>query len=130
MTKTIDVAIHMVSDLDYIVKQRMPIKCHIGTAEVMGRIVFFDRNEIETDQSEILCQLRLDEEIVTKRGDRFILRRPSPQETIGGGWVIEPRGEKYKFGYRTIEQLEQKKAGTPQERITAALVEEKCLITS
>lgn len=127
VTKTIDVAIHMVSDLDYIVKQRMPIKCHIGTAEVMGRIVFFDRNEIETEQSEILCQLRLDEEIVTKRGDRFILRRPSPQETIGGGWVIEPRGEKYKFGYRTIEQLEQKKAGTPQERITAALVEEKSL---
>lgn len=127
VTRTIDVAIHMVSDLDYIVKQRMPIKCHIGTAEVMGRIVFFDRNEIETEQSEILCQLRLDEDIVTKRGDRLIIRRPSPQETIGGGWVIEPRGEKYKFGYRTIEQLEQKKAGTPKERITAALVEKKSL---
>ena len=127
VTKTIDVAIHVVSDLDYIVKQRMPIKCHIGTAEVMGRIVFFDRNEIETENDEVLCQLRLEEEIVTKRGDRFILRRPSPQETIGGGWVIEPRGEKYKFGYRTIQQLEQKKAGTPKERITAALVEEKCL---
>src|SRR3954451_2388835 len=80
VTKTIDVAIHLVSDLDYMVKQRMPIKCHIGTAEVMGRIVFFDRNEIETENEEILCQLRLDDEIVTKRGDRFILRRPSPQE--------------------------------------------------
>ena len=45
VTKTIDVAINVVSDLDYIVKQRMPIKCHIGTAEVMGKIVFFDRNE-------------------------------------------------------------------------------------
>nr|WP_295969709.1 selenocysteine-specific translation elongation factor [uncultured Bacillus sp.] len=128
VTKTIDVAIHMVSELDYIVKQRMPIKCHIGTAEVMGRIVFFDRNEIETNKDEILCQLRLEEEIVTKRGDHFILRRPSPQETIGGGWVIEPRGEKYKFGYRTIEQLQRKKAGTPKERLTAALVEEKCLL--
>jgi len=127
VTRTVDVAIHVVSDLDYIVKQRMPIKCHIGTAEVMGRIVFFDRNEIDTEESEILCQLRLDEEIVTKRGDRFILRRPSPQETIGGGWVIEPRGEKYKFGYRTIEQLEQKKEGTPKERITAVLVEGKSL---
>lgn len=127
VTKTVDVAIHFVGDLEHIVKQRMPIKCHIGTAEVMGRIVFFDRNEIETENDEILCQLRLDEEIVTKRGDRFILRRPSPQETIGGGWVIEPRGEKYKFGYRTIEQLEQKKVGTPRERITAALVEAKSL---
>lgn len=131
VTKTIDVAIHVVSDLDYIVKQRMPIKCHIGTAEVMGKIVFFDRNEIEEENNdEILCQLRLDEEIVAKRGDRFILRRPSPQETIGGGWVIEPRGEKYKFGYRTIQQLEKKKVGTPTERVTAALVEEKCLSLS
>lgn len=127
VTKTIDVALHTVNDLDYMVKQRMPIKCHIGTAEVMGRIVFFDRNELETEESEILCQLRLDEEIVTKRGDRFILRRPSPQETIGGGWVIEPRGQKYKFGYRTIEQLEQKKEGSVGERITAALVEHKSL---
>ena len=74
VTKTIDVAINVVSDLDYIVKQRMPIKCHIGTAEVMGKIVFFDRNEIEAENDEILCQLRLDEEIVAKRGDRFILR--------------------------------------------------------
>ncbi|WP_338469336.1 selenocysteine-specific translation elongation factor [Niallia sp. XMNu-256] len=130
VTKTIDIALHVVSDLDYIVKQRMPIKCHIGTAEVMGKIVFFDRNEIEDENDEILCQLRLDEEIVTKRGDRFILRRPSPQETIGGGWVIEPRGEKYKFGYRTIEQLGKKKVGSPVERITAALVEAKTLTLS
>ncbi|WP_338452244.1 selenocysteine-specific translation elongation factor [Niallia oryzisoli] len=127
VTKTIDVAMQVVSDLDYIVKQRMPIKCHIGTSEVMGRIVFFDRNTIETENDEVLCQLRLDEEIVTKRGDRFILRRPTPTETIGGGWVIEPRGEKYKFGYRTIEQLEQKKVGTAKERIIAALVEAKSL---
>src|SRR4051812_13494771 len=92
-----------------------------------GTNCFFDRNEIESENREILCQLRLDEEIVTKRGDRFILRRPSPQETIGGGWVIEPRGKKYKFGYRTVEQLEQKKVGTPKERITAVLVEGKSL---
>ena len=127
VTKTVDVAIHVVSDLDYIVRQRMPIKCHIGTAEVMGKIVFFDRNEIEDENNEVLCQLRLEEEVVAKRGDRFILRRPSPIETIGGGWVIEPRGEKYKFGYRTIQQLEKKKVGTPAERITAALVEGKSL---
>ncbi|WP_071395159.1 selenocysteine-specific translation elongation factor [Bacillus tuaregi] len=127
VTKTIDVAMQVVNDLDYIVKQRMPIKCHIGTAEVMGRIVFFDRNVIETENDEVLCQLRLEEEIVTKRGDRFILRRPTPSETIGGGWVIEPRGEKYKFGYRTIQQMEQKKVGTAKERITAALVEAKSL---
>ncbi|MCL6572734.1 MAG: selenocysteine-specific translation elongation factor [Bacillus sp. (in: Bacteria)] len=127
VTKTFDVAIRMVEDLDHIVKQRMPIKLHIGTTDVMGRIVFFDRNEILEENGEILCQLRLEEEILTKRGDRFILRRPSPQETIGGGWVIDPRGNKYRFGNQTIEELEKKKVGSPKERITAALIEAKSL---
>ena len=130
VTRTIDVAIRVVEDLDYMVKQRMPIKCHIGTAEVMGRIVFFDRNDLKEENGEILCQLRLEHEIVTKRGDRFIIRRPSPQETIGGGWVIDPRGEKYRFGVQTIEELEKKKVGTPKERMIAALTEGKSLILS
>ena len=112
------------------VKQRMPIKLHIGTTEVMGRIVFFDRNEIKEENGEILCQLRLEEEILTKRGDRFILRRPSPQETIGGGWVIDPRGNKYRFGNQTIEELEKKKVGSPKERITAAIFEAKSISVS
>jgi selenocysteine-specific elongation factor len=127
VTRTIDVAIRVVEDLEHLVKQRTPIKCHIGTAEVMGRIVFFDRNDVKDDSGEILCQLRLDEEIVTKRGDRFIIRRPSPQETIGGGWVIDPRGNKYRFGEKTIAELEKKKAGTPSERVAAALYEAKSL---
>ncbi|RHW38182.1 selenocysteine-specific translation elongation factor [Neobacillus notoginsengisoli] len=127
VSKTLDVAIRVVEDLDYLVKQRMPVKLHIGTAEVMGRIVFFDRNELKEESGEILCQLRLEEEVLTKRGDRFILRRPSPQETIGGGWVIDPRGNKYRFGNETIEELEKKKAGKPKERITAALAEAKSL---
>lgn len=127
ITRTIDVSIQMVEDLEHLVKQRMPIKCHIGTAEVMGRIVFFDRNELKEDSGEILCQLRLEEEIVTKRGDRFILRRPSPQETIGGGWVIDPKGEKYRFGHQTVEELAKKKEGSPAERITASLIEAKSL---
>jgi selenocysteine-specific elongation factor len=127
VTKTIDVAIRVVADLEHLVKQRMPIKLHIGTTEAMGRIVFFDRNEIKEENDEILCQLRLEEEILTKRGDRFILRRPSPQETIGGGWVIDPRGNKYRFGNQTIDELEKKKVGSPKERITAALIEAKSL---
>ncbi|GLB60870.1 selenocysteine-specific translation elongation factor [Cytobacillus sp. NCCP-133] len=127
VTKTIDVALRIVDDLEHPIKQRMPVKCHIGTAEVMGRIVFFDRNELKDTSGEILCQLRLDEEIVTKRGDRFILRRPSPVETIGGGWVIDPNGDKYRFGLQTIEDLTKKKEGSPKDRIIAALAEDKSL---
>ncbi|QTM99183.1 selenocysteine-specific translation elongation factor [Sediminibacillus dalangtanensis] len=127
VSKTIDVAVRLVDDMEHPIKQRAPIKLHIGTSEVMGKIVFFDRNEAQTAQDEILCQLRLEEEVVVRRGDRFIIRRPTPVETIGGGWVIDPKGEKYRFGTETTNMLEQKKVGTPEDLIAAALNEHTLL---
>lgn len=125
-TTTVDVALDTVDALDYPLKQRGYIKLHLGTAEVYGKIVFFDRNEL-TEDKNVLCQLRLDEPIVTKRGDRFILRRPSPVETIGGGIVIDPNGEKYKFGDETIAMLSRKKEGTPEEQLVDLLKKQKAM---
>jgi selenocysteine-specific elongation factor len=126
-TDVIDVVFKTVRHLDSPIKQRMPIKCHIGTTDVMGKIVLFDRKEMIEENEEILCQIRLDHSVVTKRGDRFILRRPSPQETIGGGWVIDPSGEKYRFGEETIARLEKKKTGTDNERVLQLLSQYKLL---
>jgi len=125
-TNTIDVSLDTIDHLKYPVKQRAFIKLHIGTAEVYGKIVFFDRNEL-TEDKNVLCQIRLDDPVVTKRGDRFILRRPSPMETIGGGVVIDPQGEKYKFGESTIETLARKKEGSPKERLIDLLKLKKSL---
>jgi selenocysteine-specific elongation factor len=63
----------------------------------------------------------------SSQGFPFGLNWSSPQETIGGGWVIDPRGSKYRFGNQTIDELEKKKVGSPRERITAALIEAKSL---
>lgn len=121
VTQTIDIALRFVNPLKYSIRQRSLVKCHIGTTEVMGKLVFFDRNDVVNEDEEILCQLRLDEEIVTKRGDRFIVRRPTPAETIGGGWVIDPGGEKYRFGHETIKMLKDKQEGTPEDRIRRSI---------
>lgn len=128
VTDTLDITTKFVGDLASPVKQRAPIKLHTGTTEVMGTIVFFDRNEVVEEDDEVVCQLRLDHPIVCKRGDRFILRRPTPVETIGGGWIIDPKGSKYRFGEDTIKMLMQKKEGTPNERILSIL-KEKALMT-
>ncbi|MBS4172641.1 selenocysteine-specific translation elongation factor [Bacillus sp. FJAT-49736] len=124
-TNTLDVNIHVVQNLKHMIKQRMPINCYIGTTEVTGKIVFFDRNEVMKENNEILCQLRLDAPIVAKRGDRFIIRRPSPYETIGGGWVIDPYGKRYKFGMETIQYLQQKSSGSLSERLFSFIQETK-----
>lgn len=117
VTNTIDISLSFINSLKHPIKQRSPIKLHLGTSEVMGKIVFFDRNEVNSDVGEVLCQLRLDEDIVTKRGDRFILRRPTPTETIGGGWIVDPNGQKYRYGEATIDMLHKKKEGTPVQRV-------------
>lgn len=121
VTNIIDVAMRFVDDLRFPVKQRTPVKIHIGTSEVMGNIVFFDRNVVEAADEEVLCQIRLEEEIVARRGDRFIVRRPTPAETIGGGWVIEPKGSKYKFGQSTVDMLQNKQQGSPKDLVEDAL---------
>src|SRR5690606_32707026 len=64
---------------------------------------------------------RLDEEIVVRRGDRLILRRPTPVETLGGGWVIQPKGGKYRFGEETIAMLQKIKEGTPEDLLVDML---------
>lgn len=129
VSDSIDVVFYPLIDLKYKIKQRQPIKLHIGTAEIMGKIIFFDRNEIHTNETEeILCQIQLSEKVVVTRGDRFILRRPTPVETIGGGWVIEPNAKKYRFGKKTIDQLQRKKEGSAKERILSSM-EEKVVLT-
>ncbi|MGK7377036.1 selenocysteine-specific translation elongation factor [Planococcus sp. 1R117A] len=121
VTDTIDVALQLI-DKDFSpLKQRAPVKVHVGTSEVMGQIVFFDRNELAATKDEVLCQIRLEEEIVVRRGDRFILRRPTPVKTLGGGWVIQPKGAKYRFGEETMAMLRAIKEGTPQDLIEDVL---------
>ncbi|WP_404450190.1 selenocysteine-specific translation elongation factor [Sutcliffiella horikoshii] len=126
-TDTIDVSLQFIKKLPIPIKQRSLIKVHIGTAEVMGRIIFFDRNEYQDSNEEVLCQLRLEEEITAKRGDKFIIRRPTPVETVGGGWVIQAKGSKYKFGENTIRTLQKVKDGRPTERISQALSKNRLL---
>lgn len=125
----IDVVFYPLKDMNSRIKQRQPVKLYVGTSEVMGKIIFFDRNEVNnTEDGEILCQVQLNEKVVVTRGDRFILRNPSPVETIGGGWIIEPNGRKYRFGKKTIDQLMMKKEGTALDRIRS-LMEEKHVLT-
>ncbi|MDN7242334.1 selenocysteine-specific translation elongation factor [Planococcus sp. N028] len=123
-TNTIDVALQLINEKFSPIKQRAPVKVHVGTSEVMGKIVFFDRNELEQTNEEVLCQIRLDEEVVVRRGDRFIVRRPTPVETLGGGWVIQPKGGKYRYGEETILMLRDMKEGTPVDLVEDVLAKQ------
>jgi selenocysteine-specific elongation factor len=53
---------------------------HIGTSEVATRIQAL---------SSTLIRLKLAAPVIALPGDRFVLRRPSPAQTVGGGTVID-----------------------------------------
>ena len=66
-----------------------PVKVFIGAAEVPGRVRVLDREQVLPGE-ESWIQLRLEQPLVAASSDRYILRRASPPETIGGGIVLDP----------------------------------------
>lgn len=121
-TDRLDISFHMLAHHDFNLKQRSRIRLHIATSEIMGKIVFYDRNELEPDD-EVLCQLQLEEEIIAKPGDPFILRRLSPSTTLGGGGVLSPYGMKRRYGEKSVELLNLLKGGDEWQMLQYVLAE-------
>ncbi|MDQ0338912.1 selenocysteine-specific elongation factor [Caldalkalibacillus uzonensis] len=107
-TQRIDVEVTILDHLDFTIKQRSDIRLHLGTSDILGRIIFFDRNECQPGET-CFAQLELNEPVTTLFEDRFVLRRPTPMTTIGGGMVIDPYATKHRFGQQTIELIAAKK---------------------
>jgi len=66
-----------------------PVRFHLLSSERIGKLRPLDRPALEPAASA-LVEIRLDAPVVAARGDRFIVRRPSPQITLGGGVVLDP----------------------------------------
>ncbi|MBA4370178.1 MAG: selenocysteine-specific translation elongation factor [Coriobacteriaceae bacterium] len=64
------------------------VHVHHGTREVIGRVLLMGADELRPGE-RAFAQLRLDEPLVPRYGDRFIIRRFSPMWTIGGGVVLD-----------------------------------------
>jgi selenocysteine-specific elongation factor len=69
--------------------QRTRIRLHLGTQEVIGRLVLLEEERFRPGQTQ-LVQMRLEREVASRFGDRFIIRNYSPIFTLGGGRVIDP----------------------------------------
>jgi selenocysteine-specific elongation factor len=66
------------------------VRVHVGTAEVIGKIILLNGQDVLAPRSASFCQIVLDEPVVALRGDRFILRNQTAQGTLGGGEVLNP----------------------------------------
>ncbi len=67
----------------------LPVRVHVGSAERLGKLR--PVGDPIPPGGEGLVEVRVDAPTVAARGDRFVVRRPSPQTTLGGGTVLDPR---------------------------------------
>jgi len=66
------------------------------TTELPARVIGLEGKEVAPG-TPAMVQLRLDREVSTLIGERFILRKSSPAETIGGGRILDPLAERYQL---------------------------------
>ena len=116
-TMLLDVKMNILPSSMRILTNHTRLHLFTGTSEILCRAVLLDKEEIGPGESGYV-QLRLEEEIALRRGDKFIVRFYSPMETIGGGVVLEPNPTKKKrFNADTIEELKRKESGSSEDII-------------
>lgn len=116
-TDLLDVKLRIIDSSVRILTNHMRLHFFTGTSEVLCRAVLLDKEEIGPGESGFV-QLRLEEEVAVRRGDKFVVRFYSPMETIGGGVVLEPNPKvKRRFQQNVIEELEKKESGSTADVI-------------
>jgi selenocysteine-specific elongation factor len=88
-TQRLDVRLTVLPGGKMDVKHWAPIRLHIGTRSVAGRLAIAGGVPMEAGASAAI-QLVLAEPIIAVNGDRFIIRDQSARRTIGGGVVLSP----------------------------------------
>lgn len=107
----LDVKLSLVNHTNKSLKHWDRLRLYHGSREILCRVVPLDKEKIKCGE---ICyaQLRLEESIVAKKLDAFVLRNYSPLETIGGGIIIDTIPKKHKrFDENVINSLKIKEKG-------------------
>jgi selenocysteine-specific elongation factor len=120
-TRRIDVRFRLLTDASGPIHHGQEVKLFLGTSETVARIRLLGNEKLDPGQEGWL-QLELQHPVVALRGDHYILRRPSPSETLGGGTVVDPLPKRRvkRFDLTVIQRLEALSQGSPTEVLLQA----------
>lgn len=105
-TVEVDVQVELVGSAPA-VATLSPVHFHAGTQECTGIIRLHDGQRTLQAGGTAFARLRLTEPVVVLPGDRFILRRFSPLETLGGGVVLDNQPPRLRRKQPVQERLNQ-----------------------
>ncbi len=117
-----DVRLKSLDDAPRALRHGQEVEFFCGAAEVMAKVRLLESDTLAPGH-EGWAQLALSRAVPLVKGDRFVIRQPSPSLTIGGGVVVNPHpGRKHRRKQPSvIAQLETAAHGTPEEIILQAL---------
>lgn len=127
-SKIIDVELKNLDDSMRIIKNGSKIHFFVGTKETVGTVILFGRKELNPGEMST-AQIRFDEDISVKFGDRFIVRFYSPLETIGGGRILDPLAKRHKTSSETAINSLINKSGEDFSEIIYEFISEKNVVT-
>lgn len=120
-TRRIDARFHLLDDIEIPIKHGDEVKFFVGASETMATLRLLGIEELKAGE-EGWIQLEMRDPLVTVRGDRYILRRPSPSETLGGGVIIDhqPKGRHKRFDEAILKSLDSLAQGSPADVLLEA----------
>lgn len=120
-TRRVDARFRLLQDASSSLKHNSEVKVFVGASETIAALRLLGIEELEPG-AQGWIQLELRDPIVTVRGDRYILRRPSPGETLGGGVIVDhqPGGRHKRFDEHVLKSLESLSQGTPSDVLLEA----------
>jgi len=114
----VDISLNFLSSNPKPAKNRMLVRLHTGTSEVLGNLILLDKEELNPGETTV-AQLRLDTPVSLVKDDRLVLRSYSPVRTIGGGYVLNPIPQKHKrFKLEIVKGLKGLENSDPEEIIS------------
>lgn len=121
-SQLLDVYLRVLPDAPRPLRHNQEVEFFTGATEMGGFARLLDDRQLDPGKTGWV-QLRLNDRVAVVKGDRFIIRQPSPSLTIGGGVIVDPlpRRRHRRFRPELIKRLETLLAGTPEEVLLAEL---------
>jgi selenocysteine-specific elongation factor len=122
-TAAFDVSLALLKDAPRALRNRARVRFHLGTSEVLARVVLLDREELEPGE-ETFAHLRLEGPAAGMAGDRYVVRSYSPAVTIGGGSILDPAPPvRRRAKLQLLEHLRVLSSGTSAQQVERLLLQ-------
>ncbi len=121
-TLLVDTRLQLLGDAPRPLKHNSQVKFFHGAAQVTAQMRLLGDEQL-VPGAEGWVQFRLSEPLNLVKGDRFIVRQPSPSITLGGGTVVEahPTHRHRRFKPQVTARLDTLARGSPSEIVLQAL---------